>query len=156
MGYVESHLNRGEQLVKKADRNGLFLLGAWIKGILLCWLLLIPTIKAIIATVRFKYVELAITNKRIVGKKGVANTDALDSPLDKIQNVGVSQKLFGKIFNYASVVVTTAAGVYAFDAIKNAEAFKGMIMSQIDQFSEDKMKQQAEMMAQSMAGVLNR
>ena len=156
MGYVENHLNRGEQLVKKADRNGLFLLGAWIKGILLCWLLLIPTIKAIIATVRFKYVELAITNKRIVGKIGVANTDTLDAPLDKVQNVGVTQKLFGKLFNYGTVEIVTAAKKYEFGAIKNAEAFKGMVMSQIDQFSEDKMKQQAEMMAQSMAGVLNR
>lgn len=156
MGYVENHLNRGEQVVKKADRNGLFLLAAWIKGILLCWLLLIPTIKAIIATVRFKHVELAITNKRIVGKVGVANTNSLDSPLDKIQNVSVSQKFFGKIFNYGTVEIMTAAGKYEFGAVKNAEAFKGMIMSQIDQFSEDKMKQQAEMMAKSMASVINK
>ena len=156
MGYVENHLNRGEQVVKKADRNGLFLLAAWIKGILLCWLLLIPTIKAIIATVRFKHVELAVTNKRVVGKMGVANTDSLDSPLDKIQNVGVSQKMFGKIFNYGTVEIVTAAKKYDFGSINNAEAFKGMIMSQIDQFSEDKLKQQAQFMAQSMASVINK
>ena len=154
--YVENNLGKNEQIVKKADLNGLFLLAAWLKGILLCWLLLIPTIKAIIATVRFTHIELAITNKRVVGKVGVANTKALDAPLTKIQNVSVTQKLGGKIFNYATVEISTAAGKYEFGAIKNAEAFKGMLMAQIDQFEEDRLAQQANQMAQAMAGVINK
>ena len=80
--YVESNLGKNETIVKKAELNGLFLLGAWIKGILLCWLLFIPTIKAIAATVRFCHIELGITIKRIIGKVGVANTKALDAPLN--------------------------------------------------------------------------
>lgn len=153
--YVENNLGKNEAIVKKADLNGLFLLAAWLKGILLCWLLLIPTVKAIIATVRFTHIELAITNKRIVGKVGVANTQSLDSPLNKIQNVGVTQKLGGKFFNYATVEISTAAGKYTFPAVKNAEAFKGMVMAQIDQFEEDRMAQQANQMAQAMAGAIN-
>lgn len=154
--YVENNLGKNETIVKKADLNALFLLAVWIKGILLCWLLLIPTIKAIIATVKFNHIELAITNKRIVGKHGVANTKALDAPLNKIQNVSVTQKLGGKIFNYATVEIHTAAGKWEFNAIKNAEAFKGMLMGQIDQYEEDKIAQQAQQMAQAMAGVINK
>ena len=45
--YVENNLNKNEVIVQKAKLNGLMLLSAWLKGILLCWLLLIPTIKAI-------------------------------------------------------------------------------------------------------------
>lgn len=152
--YVESHLGKNETIVKKADRNGLFLLGTWIKGILLCWLLLIPTFKAIIATVKFNHVELAITNKRVVGKVGVANTQSLDAPLNKVQNASVEQPLFGKIFNYGTIEIDTAAGKFFFPAIKNAESFKGMLMAQIDQYEEDRVKQQAAEMANAMSAAL--
>lgn len=154
--YVENNLGKNETIVKQADRNGLFLLGVWIKGILLCWLLLIPTIKALIATIQFKNVELAITNKRLIGRVGVANTQSLDAPLNKIQNVSVTQPFFGKIFNFGTVRIDTAAGKFEFGAIKNADAFKGMIMSQIDQYEEDRVKQQAAEMASAMSAALNK
>ena len=152
--YTENTLQKGEAIVKKADKNGLFLLGTWIKGILLCWLLLIPTIKAIAATIRFAHIELSLTNRRIVGKVGVFNTKALDAPLDKIQNVSAEQKLLGKIFNYSTVTINTAAGVFSFDCIKNGDAFKNMVMAQIDQFEKDKIELQAKQMAAAMASAI--
>lgn len=154
--YVENNLGKNEVIVKKADLNGLFLFSAWLKGILLCWLLLIPTIKAIVATVKFCHIELAVTNKRVIGKIGVANTQSLDAPLNKIQNASVTQKLGGKIFNYGTININTAAGEFHFVAVKNAEAFKGMLMAQIDQFEEDRMKLQASQMAQAMSSVINK
>lgn len=153
--YVENNLGKNETIIKKADLNGLFLLSKWIVGILFFWLLLIPTIKALVATVRFKNIELAITNKRLIGKVGVANTQALDAPLNKIQNVSVSQGFWGKIFNFGTVRIDTAAGKFEFGAIKNADAFKGMIMAQIDQYEEDRVKQQAAEMANAMSAALN-
>ncbi len=154
--YVENNLGKNETIVKMADKNPLFLVWAWVKGVLFFWLLLIPTFKAIIETVKFSAIELAITNKRIVGKVGVANTNSLDAPLNKIQNVSVEQKLFGKIFNYGTVRIDTAAGKYVFGCIKNADAFKNAIMAQVDQYEEDRVKQQAAEMAKAMAGVLNK
>ncbi len=154
--YVEQNLGRNENIVKKADLNGIALVGKWIFGILFFWLLFIPLIKAIAATVKFFNIELAITNKRVVGKVGVANTSALDAPLDKIQNASVNQKLFGKMFNYGTICIDTAAGKYIFPYVKNADAFKGTLMAQIDQAQEDKMQLQAEKMAAAMAGVINK
>lgn len=155
MGYAENNLGKNEKIIKVADRNGLFLLSTWIKGILFCWLLLIPFFKAIIKTVQFNNIELALTNKRLIGKTGVVNTEAMDSMLNKVQNVKVTQSFGGKIFNYSDIVVTTAAGSYKFTAIKNGNQFKNMVTAQIDQFEEDRIKQQADEMAKSMAGVLN-
>lgn len=156
MAYVEKQLGKNEVLVKKADRNGLFLLAAWIKGILFFWVLLIPLFKAIAATIKFKNVELAITNKRIIGKVGVFNTQTLDAPLNKIQNAGEKQGFWGKIFNYSVITINTAAGEYIFPCIKNGAKFKGMIMGQIDQYEEDRIAQQAQQMASAMSGVLNK
>ena len=154
--YVENNLGKNETVVKKAELNGLFLLTTWIQGILFCWLLLIPLIKAISKTVQFKCQELAITNKRVIGKVGVANTSALDAPLNKIQNISVKQTFWGKIFNHGIVTITTAAGNFVFPAVKNADAFKGAIMAQIDQYEEDRIKQQAAEMASAMGAVLNK
>lgn len=151
--YVENHLGKNETIVKMADRNGLFLVGTWIKGILL-GVFIVPFIKAIIKTVQFLNVELAITNKRIIGKVGVANTKSLDAPLNKIQNSSVTQSFFGKIFNYATVRIDTAAGQFEFPAIKNAENFKSMLMNQIDQYEEDRVRQQATEMANAMSAAL--
>lgn len=153
--YVENNLGKNESIVKKADLNGLFLLATWLKGILFFWLLFIPLIKAIIATIQFMNMELVITNKRIVGKIGVLNTKSLDAPLNKIQNVSVDQPFFGKIFNFGTVKVNTAAGTFEFAAVKNADAFKGMVLAQIDQYEEDRVKQQAAEMANAMSAAIN-
>lgn len=154
--YVENNLGKNEVIIKKANLNGLFLFKTWLVGILFCWLLLIPLFKAIAATIKFSHIELAITNKRVVGKVGVFNTQSLDAPLNKVQNASVTQKFFGKIFNYGEINIDTAAGKYKFMAVKNPEAFKGMLMAQIDQYEEDRMQQQADKMAQSMASVLKK
>ena len=83
------------------------------------------------------------------------NSKSLDAPLNKVQNASVSNGLWGKIFNYGTVRIDTAAGKFEFPGIKNPDAFKGMLMAQIDQYEEDRVKQQAEEMAKSMAAVLN-
>jgi len=154
--YVDSHLNKNEVIVAKAKLNGLMLLAAWLKGILLCWLLFIPTIKAIAATISFCHIELAITNKRVIGKIGVFKTKTLDAPLNKIQNTSTESKFFGKIFNYGTVKINTAAGEYDFIGVKNVESFKGMIMNQIEEYEEQRLKDQANQMATAMASAINK
>ena len=127
--YAEHNLLKSEEMVQEAEKNKLFLLGTWIT-------------------------ELVLTNRRMIGKTGVLNTRSLDAPLDKIQNVAAEQKLLGKIFNYGTVTVHTAAGVFSFDCIKDADAFKNRIMAQIDQYEKDRIEQQAKQMAQAMTGAI--
>ena len=153
--YVENSLNKNEVLVKKAERTFFYLFTTWVKGILLCWLLLIPLIKAIIATIRYYAFDLAVTNKRVVGRIGIINTKSLDAPLNKVQNINVTQNAWGKLFNFGTVKFSTAAGDVAFIGIKSPDAFKGIIMAQVEEYEEERIKQQAAEMANAMAGVLN-
>lgn len=152
--YVENNLNRNETIVKKADISKLSLIPTWIGGILFCWLLLIPLVKAIVNTIKLFNIELAITSRRVIGKFGVVNSAAMDAPLDKVQNCSVSSGLWGKIFGYGTVVIDTAAGKYTFTMVKQADNFKKALMAQIEQAQEDKMKQQAEEMAKAMAAAI--
>lgn len=152
--YVERNLNKNEQIIQKAKLSPVALVMAWVGGVLFCWLLLIPTIKAIITTVKFTHIELAVTNKRIIGKAGVINTASLDLPLSKVQNINVSQGLWGKIFKYGKVEIKSAADSIAFVMVKNPDAFKRCCMAQIEQYEEDRVKQQAAEMAQAMANAM--
>jgi uncharacterized membrane protein YdbT with pleckstrin-like domain len=152
--YVENNLNRNETIVKKASISKLSLIPAWFAGIVFCFLLFIPTIKAIITTIKVFNIELAITSRRVIGKAGVVNSSAMDAPLDKVQNCSVSSGLGGKIFGYGTVVIDTAAGKYIFTMVKQPDNFKKALMAQIEQAQEDKMKQQAEEMAKAMAAAI--
>lgn len=152
MSYVDSVLQRNESVVEKAKVTKLVLVGAWIKGILLMWLLFIPTIKAIKLTIAVSKIELALTTQRLVGKVGIVARQAMDAKLDKVQTVKIAETFWGRIFGYATVVVTTAGSDYAFQAIAHANEFKSKIMNQIDEYEEYKVKKQAE----ALAGAMNK
>ena len=157
MGYVENNLGKNEIVVKSASRTMLYLVGTWLKGLLLCFLI-VPVYRALKRTVMYFWTDLAITNKKVVGRVRLSwfKTTALDAPLNKVQNVSVEQGFFGKIFNYGTITVLTAAGSVMFMGIKSPDAFKGMLMSQIDEYEEERVKQQAAEMANAMSSVLNK
>ena len=150
MSYVDGILQRDEQVVEKAKVTKLVLVGAWIKGILLIWLLFIPTIKAIKLTIAVSKIELALTTQRLVGKVGIVARQSMDAKLDKVQTVKIEETFWGRIFGYATVVVTTAGADYAFRAIAHANEFKKKIMSQIDEYEDYKVKKQAQALAGAM------
>ena len=152
--YVESNLNRGEVIVEEAKKSIVVLLPDWILAVLFCWTLIVPII-VLIETFQFFNVELAFTNKRVIGKatsaKGDDTTKTMDAPLNKIQSASVSQKLWGKVFKYGTVRVDTAAGRYNFGFIKDPHGFKNRLMAQIEEYENDKIKEQAAQMASAMA-----
>ena len=149
--YVERNLNPKEEVLKNAELHPINLIIAWVWGILFCWLLLIPTIKAIKTTIDYLNMELSVTDKRVIGKAGFVSSASLDAPLNKIQNVTVTSGLLGKIFNFGTVEVQTAGDAIAFAGIKDADKFKKFIMNQIDEYENAKIKAQAQELAAAMA-----
>ena len=150
MSYVDGILQKDEHVVEKEKVTKLVLVGAWIKGILLCWLLFIPTIKAIKLTIAVSKIELVLTNQRLVGKVGVVARQAMDAKLDKVQTVKIEETFWGRMFGFATVVVTTAGYNYNFRAIAHANDFKAKVMNQIDEYEDYKVKKQAEALAGAM------
>lgn len=149
--YVNEHLNRNEEVKSNAELNKLFIVWPIVYGVLFCWLI-VPTIVAVIRIIQFFCVELSVTDKRVIGKNGVIATKSLDAPLNKIQNVSVSSNLWGKLFNYGTVVITTASGTFYYKGIKEADVFKNRVLDQIDQYEHDIIKAQATEMARAMRG----
>jgi membrane protein YdbS with pleckstrin-like domain len=52
--------------------------------------------------------EIAITNRRVISKTGLLRTEVKVTPLDKVNNVNVNQSMFGNMFDYGDIEVTTA------------------------------------------------
>lgn len=100
--------------------------------------------------IEFLTVKLTITNKRVKGHTGLINTTDLDSPLNKIEGVMVKQSLLGKIFNYGTVIITTASTSFTFDSIDKPNVFKATLNNQIEIYENEKLKRQAKEMADAI------
>ena len=94
--------------------------------------------------IAFFTTKLTITNKKVTGKTGLINTNQLDSPLNKISGVQVEKGLFGQIFNYGTIKITTASTVFNFKYIGNPDEFRTILNNQIEQYDEERIKKQAQ------------
>ena len=146
-GYIERVLNRDENLILEGKTHWTVLLPHFVlMFVYVGFVTIIPPLISMFTTV------LVFTNKRVIGKTGLIKTRELDSPLNKINNVLVTSGLVGKIFNYSTVVITTSSGSYEFKRVSRGRAFRSALLAQIDQYEEDRIKRQAQEVAQAMKG----
>ena len=109
MSYLEKHVINSKECIKITPRkHPIFLVLKWIWGILGCWLLLIPTIKAIKETIKFFTTEYIVTDQKVYEKYGLISTHTDEMPISKIENVVVQYTFWGKIFNYGTVHIQGA------------------------------------------------
>lgn len=129
MSYLEQNVMSSKEVVKiKPQKNSIFLVLAWIWGILGCWLIFIPTVKAIIKTVKFCSTEYLITDKNAMEKYGWISTHTDEMPLEKIENIVVNYTFWGKVFNYGNICLQgTNRNNINFTQIKDAESIKKQI-----------------------------
>ena len=100
--------------------------------------------------IAFGTTKLTISTKRLTGKVGLINTNQLDSPLNKISGVQVEQGLFGKIFNYGTISVTTASTTFRFPYISKPNDFRNELNNQIEAYDEARIEQQAKKLAEAV------
>ena len=129
MSYLERKVLGNSETVKIVPKkNKIILVPVWLFGILASWLLFIPTIMAIKATIRFLSVEYLVTDKYVMEKYGLIASYTDDMPLSKVENVAVQYTLLGKIFNYGDVVIQGAnRNNVRFSYVKDAEDTKKQI-----------------------------
>ena len=129
MSYLEKKVIGTNEVVRIVPKkNPIFLVLKWVWGILGFWLLLIPTIKAISATIEFCTTEYLVTDKQVMEKYGWISTHTDEMKLEKIENITVNYTFFGKIFNYGTICIQGAnRNNINFTNIKDAESIKKQI-----------------------------
>jgi len=72
-----------------------------------------------------------MTNRRVIQISGIFNKDVVDSSLEKVNDVKMSQSFFGRIFDYGDVEILTASeiGVNLFKRIGDPVKFKTAMLN---------------------------
>ena len=143
MSYLDKHLQPGENILIRTRRSAIilvdtiffailalvFLVGFYYFGwlgdlsnllraciafapLLVCLLLLLLDI------ISFIELELIVTNKRVLGKKGFKALSVIEIPLGQITNTEVGQSIFGRVFDYGMITISTASGQFDYEKIR--------------------------------------
>jgi uncharacterized membrane protein YdbT with pleckstrin-like domain len=62
------------------------------------------------AWVKRRTTELAVTNRRVIYKRGFVRRHTIEMNMDKVESVDVDQSFWGRIFNYGTIVVHGTGG----------------------------------------------
>ncbi|HEY1613860.1 MAG TPA: PH domain-containing protein [Rhizomicrobium sp.] len=80
------------------------------------------------ALVRQMSTEIAVTDRRVILKTGLVARHTVEMNRDKVESVDVNQDVFGRIFNYGTIVVRgTGAGLEPLSTIAAPLALRDAI-----------------------------
>ena len=122
MGYIESNLLGGEQVVYKAHLHRIIFVKSLLViavGLLLLALeprvggvvILVGLILALPAFIRYKTSEFGITTKRVVIKVGFIQRRTVELLLRQIEAISVDQSLMGRMMNFGTITISGTGGV---------------------------------------------
>jgi len=150
MGYVETNILPGEEIVYKASIHwfvfvpGAFLLFIGINlssldveggtgpvfGIIAIIIALFSLVRAAITRIT---TELAITSKRVIAKVGLVRRNTVELNHGKVESFNIDQSIFGRIFGFGTVIVNgTGGGKTPIPNIKSPLQFRREAMQTID------------------------
>ncbi len=123
MGYIDNNLLSGETVFFRTHLHwkvfllpGLLFLaglaltaGAIYQGLdpyLSLLILVIPIGVLFQSYLTWRCSEFAVTDKRVLIKTGIVSRHTLETILTKVENIGVEQTLWGRLFNFGTLYVT--------------------------------------------------
>jgi uncharacterized membrane protein YdbT with pleckstrin-like domain len=72
--------------------------------------LVLAAISALVAAVRRATTELAVTDHRVIFKRGLVSRYTIEMARSKVESVDVMQSIAGRIFNYGTILVRGTGG----------------------------------------------
>jgi uncharacterized membrane protein YdbT with pleckstrin-like domain len=148
MGYVEHVLQPGEE-IKHVSRltwilylPGLILILIGLVGLVLFTssqsnpiapalmgiVCLFGVASVFLAWFRRWTTEIAVTNRRIIYKRGFIRRHTIEMNMDKIESVDVDQSIMGRLFDYGTVTVHgTGIGIEPLDQIDSPIEFRNSV-----------------------------
>jgi uncharacterized membrane protein YdbT with pleckstrin-like domain len=106
--YVEGALVKDERVVHVGNISLWSLAGPLLLGLLLLPLFGVGLVFWVVAYVKYKTTELAITNKRVIAKFGFISRRTVELNINKVESIQVDQSVLGRIFNFGTLVISGA------------------------------------------------
>jgi uncharacterized membrane protein YdbT with pleckstrin-like domain len=97
-------------------------------GLLLALIPLVSMLRDILVWYNREYI---VTNRRVIQVSGVFNKNVIDSSLEKVNDVKMTQSFLGRLFGYGNVEILTASelGVNLFKRIGDPVKFKTAMLN---------------------------
>ncbi len=94
-------------------------------------LILLPVIGILNDILVWRNKAYIVSNRRVIQISGVFNKDVIDSSLEKVNDVKMSQSFFGRMFDYGDIEILTASelGVNLFHQIASPVEFKTAMLN---------------------------
>ena len=111
--YVEEVLTQDERVIH-VGHISLWSLSLYIfLGFLLLLAFGLGLIFWLIAYIKYKTTELAITNKRVIAKFGFISRRTIEININKVESIQVDQTLLGRMFDYGTLLISGAGNPQA-------------------------------------------
>ena len=110
--YVEGALVKDEKIVHLGHISLWSLWHLMVPGIILLPIV-VGLIFLIIAYVRYKTTELAITTKRVIVKSGFIRRSTIEININKVESIQVDQEILGRMFNFGTLIISGAGNPQA-------------------------------------------
>ncbi len=106
-------------------------------GSLVFLLLIIPIVRFILELIAWTNREYIVTNRRVIQIEGTVNKNVIDSSLEMVNDVRLTQSVVGRILNYGDVEILTASelGTNLFQRIGSPIQFKTAMLDQKDKLA---------------------
>lgn len=102
------------------------------------------------AVIKYSCTELTLYNKKIRGQVGFISKESLDAPLEKINDVYVSQGIIGRMLGYGNINISTSSNNFHFKGIADCTNFKNKIIEQIEIYKKDEAEENARVLAEAL------
>jgi uncharacterized membrane protein YdbT with pleckstrin-like domain len=160
VGYIEKNLVPGEQIIYKTGYHWIVMLGALMVSLVLdaggifsiyygvstkkdtnsfnaymiagIAVLVLSAIILLQGIIRKNSTEVAVTNKRVLIKTGIASRRSIEVLLSKVESIGVEESVTGRMLGYGTVIVRGTGGTNeTFDRISHPDELRRQVQAQI-------------------------
>lgn len=123
MSYLDESLSSGEEVVAVFERHWVTLLP------IIGWAVLVVTLPvAIYQYLQWRFLEQAVTNRRLVHKEGIISRRTAEMKLSAIETIDMDQSILGRILGYGHVRITgRGMSAVVLRAVKDPVAVKRTI-----------------------------
>ncbi len=156
MGYIEKNLVPGETVVYKTRLHWIVMIWLLVEGVLvgalglaMCiggyvergapgglivgGLVCLAVAGALVATgvIRRGATEIAVSNKRVLIKRGLLSRNSIEVLLPKVESINVHESAFGRMLGYGDVILRGTGGTFeTFTRIARPNEFRRQVQQQ--------------------------
>ena len=102
--YIDTNLMPQEKVLYRAHTSLWSLTPMILLGILLL-VLVVGLYFLIVAWIRYRTTEFAVTDRRVMAKTGLVSRRTVEMFLDKVESLNVEQSIPGRVFGYGTVTI---------------------------------------------------